>query len=89
MNETTTSARTPRIIVSTWKLTVGTSIFFIDVRDDGSWQPFYIAPGRLSGWGRRTMPEEPAAVDVNAAILAWAECYGTHPRLQLQTARRH
>ncbi|WP_155646726.1 hypothetical protein [Burkholderia territorii] len=89
MNDMTTSSPTPHTIVSTWKLTVGTSIFLIDVRDDGSWQPFYIAPGRLSGWARRTMPEEPAAANVNAAILAWAKRYGPHPRLQLQTARQH
>ncbi len=80
---------TPRTIVSTWKLTVGTSIFFIDVRDDESWQPFYIAPGRLSGWEQRTLPEEPPAADVNAAMLAWAQRYGVGPRLQLKSARPH
>ncbi|WP_279609956.1 hypothetical protein [Burkholderia cepacia] len=36
MSATPTAQPTPRTIVSTWKLTVGTSILFIDVRDDGS-----------------------------------------------------
>ncbi|WP_155631613.1 hypothetical protein [Burkholderia cepacia] len=89
MSDMPTTRPTASTIVSTWKLTIGTSIFFIDVRDDGSWQPFYIAPGRLSGWERRALPAEPPTVDVNAAILAWAERFGFSPRLQLQSARPH
>ncbi|WP_175971958.1 hypothetical protein [Burkholderia sp. BCC0322] len=69
-------------VVATWRLTVGTSIFLIDVRDDGSWQPSYVAPGRLSGWERHAMPEEPAATDVSEAILAWSQRYGAGPVLR-------
>ncbi len=45
MSATPTAQPTPRTIVSTWKLTVGTSILFIDVRDDD---------GIVKLFGRRT-----------------------------------
>jgi hypothetical protein len=62
-------------------------MFLIDVRDDDSWQPSYIAPGRLSGWERHMMPVEPPASDVTAAILAWATRYGANPQLRQGTIR--
>ncbi|MGU8077104.1 hypothetical protein [Burkholderia pyrrocinia] len=87
MNDLLTIQPTVPNVVATWRLTVGTSIFLIDVRDDGSWQPSYLAPGRWSGWKRRAMPAEPPAADVTAAILAWAQRYGANPLLRRDPAR--
>ncbi|WP_175743797.1 hypothetical protein [Burkholderia ambifaria] len=70
------------VVVETWRLVVGTSLFLINVRADGSWQPAYIAPRRLGGWTIQTLPDMPAAEDVEAAVRTWAQPYGSDPRIR-------
>ncbi|MGC3030600.1 hypothetical protein ACPUER_36900 [Burkholderia sp. DN3021] len=72
----------PAVVVETWRLVVGTSLFLINVRADGSWQPAYIAPRRLGGWTIQTLPDMPAAADVEAAVRTWAQPYGNDPRIR-------
>jgi hypothetical protein len=47
-------------VVNTWRLSVGTSLFVIDILADGSWRPAYIAPKRLGGWTMDVLPNMPA-----------------------------
>ncbi|MGH1506555.1 hypothetical protein [Ralstonia solanacearum] len=37
-------------MVDTWRLSVDTSLFVLEILADGSWRPAYIAPKRLGGW---------------------------------------
>jgi hypothetical protein len=52
-------------VVNTWRLSVGTSLFVIDILADGSWRPAYIAPKRLGGWTMDVLPNmPPTLVDI-------------------------
>ncbi len=70
--------RAPASVVEVWRLSVGTSLFLINVHTDGSWQPFCVAPARLAGWTLRMLPTAPPTDDVDAAVRAWAQQYGAY-----------
>ncbi len=73
----------PASVVEVWRLAIdSTSLFLINVRTDGSWQPFYIAPARFTGWTLRMLPAAPPTNDVDAAVRAWATEYGTNPLIR-------
>ena len=55
-------------VVDTWRLSVDTSLFLIEILADGSWRPAYIAPKRLGGWTREVLADMPPTSDVEAAV---------------------
>lgn len=75
-------------VVETWRLSIGTTVFSIDVRADGSWQPFTVAPVRFGGWTMRALSAAPPAHDVEAAVRAWASQYGPEPCIRRVSPRR-
>lgn len=83
-------------VVDTWRLSVDTSLFVIEILADGSWRPAYIAPkrlggwtaGRLDGWTMEMLPNMPPTVDVEAAVRTWARQYGANVTIRRTPARR-
>ncbi|WP_230949022.1 hypothetical protein [Burkholderia diffusa] len=65
-------------VVETWRLSADTSLFLIEIRDDGSWRPAYISPKRLGGWAMEVLPDMPPAADTEAAVRTWARQYGAN-----------
>ncbi|KWN05145.1 hypothetical protein WT83_30025 [Burkholderia territorii] len=53
----------PPAVVDTWRLSVDTSLFVIEILADGSWLSAYIAPKRLGGWTMEVLPNMPPTVD--------------------------
>jgi len=75
-------------VVDTWRLSVDTSLFVIEILADGSWRPAYIAPKRLGGWTMEMLPNMPPTVDVEAAVRTWARQYGSNVTIRRTPARR-
>lgn len=65
-------------VVDTWRLSVDTSLFLIEILGDGSWRPAYIPPKRLGGWTREVLPNMPPTTDVEFAVRSWARQYGAN-----------
>ncbi|MFK0380235.1 hypothetical protein [Pandoraea sp. NPDC090278] len=78
----------PPAVVDTWRLSVDTSLFVIEILADGSWRPAYIAPKRLGGWTMEVLGRMPQTVDVEAAVRTWAEQYGSNVTIRRTPARR-
>lgn len=66
------------LIVQTWRVSVDTALFLVEVFDDGSWRPAYITPKRLGGWSIEVLPDMPPTADVERAERTWARQYGAH-----------
>lgn len=78
-------------VIETWRVSLGASIFIVDVRDDGSWQPFALAPVRLGGWTLQALSVASPAGNVEAAVRAWAqqcEPYGRPPTIRRGPPRK-
>ncbi|HDR9512245.1 TPA: hypothetical protein QDC03_007518 [Burkholderia cepacia] len=78
----------PQAVVDTWRLSVDTSLFVIEILADGSWRPAYIAPKRLGGWTMEMLANMPPTVDVEAAVRAWARQYGANVTIRRTPVRR-
>jgi len=75
-------------VVDTWRLSVDTSLFVIEILADGSWRPAYIAPKRLGGWTMEVLANMPQTVDVEAAVRTWARQYGSNVMIRHMPSRR-
>lgn len=75
-------------VVDTWRLSVDTSLFVIEILADGSWRPADIAPKRLGGWSMEVLSNMPPTVDVEAAVRTWARQYGANVTIRRTPARR-
>ena len=85
-----TCCTTNPLVVETSRLAIGASIFLIDVRADGGWQPFAAAPVRLCGWALQGLSVAPPADNVEAAVPVWAqqhEPYGRSPTTRRMPSR--
>uniref|UniRef100_UPI003BEEC0A0 hypothetical protein n=1 Tax=Burkholderia arboris TaxID=488730 RepID=UPI003BEEC0A0 len=78
----------PPAVIDTWRLSVDTSLFVIEILADGSWRPAYIAPKRLGGWTMEVLPNMPPTVDVEAAVRTWARQYGANVTIRRPPVRR-
>lgn len=76
----------PHAVGNTWRLSVDTSLFVIDILADGSWRPAYIAPKRLGGWTMDVLPKMPPTVE--AAVRTWARQYGANVTNRRTPARQ-
>ncbi|WP_080407733.1 hypothetical protein [Burkholderia ubonensis] len=74
-------------VVETWRLSVDTSLFLIEIRADGSWRPAYIAPKRLGGWTMEVLPDMPPTAEAEAAVRAWARQYGANISIRRMPTR--
>lgn len=75
-------------VIETWRLSVDTSLFLIEIRADGSWRPAYIAPKRLGGWSMEALPDRPPTADTEGAVRVWAQQYGSNISIRRRLARR-
>uniref|UniRef100_UPI003BEEB635 hypothetical protein n=1 Tax=Burkholderia arboris TaxID=488730 RepID=UPI003BEEB635 len=75
-------------VVETWRLSVGTSLFLIEILADGGWRPAYVAPKRLGGWTLEVLPDMSPTTDVEKAVRAWARQYGATVSIRRTPARQ-